>query len=153
MNAAHAGVVADNGPTRHAELEWAEITAAAPQLAATMRRYLTQAATFLATNSVTVADNGLRILARWLITTTDIVTVADIGRDDIEQFKIYLAARPGVRGGQSSPNTHRQRLRTLRVFFERIIEWDWPDAPARNPIGGFWRSSQQPVRWSVTVAC
>ena len=45
-----------------------------------------------------------------------------------------LAARPGVRGGQSSPNTHRQRLRTLRVFFERIIEWDWPDAPARNPI-------------------
>ena len=134
MNAAHTGVVADNGPTRHAELEWAEITAAAPQLAATMRRYLAQAATFLAANSVTVADNGLRILARWLIATTDIVTVADIGRDDIEQFKIYLAARPGVRGGQSSPNTHRQRLRTLRVFFERIIEWDWPDAPARNPI-------------------
>ena len=134
MNAAHAGVVADNGPTRHAELEWAEITAAAPQLAATMRRYLAQAATFLAANSVTVADNGLRILARWLITTTDIVTVADIGRDDIERFKIYLAARPGVRGGQSSPSTHRQRLRTLRVFFERIIEWDWPDVPARNPI-------------------
>ena len=22
----------------------------------------------------------------------------------------------------------------LRVFFERIIEWDWPDAPLRNPI-------------------
>ena len=134
MNAAHAGVVADDGPTRHAELEWAEITTAAPQLAATMRRYLAQTATFLAANSVTVADNGLRILARWLITTTDIVTVADVSRDDIEQFKIYLAARPGVRGGQSSPNTHRQRLRTLRVFFERIIEWDWPDAPARNPI-------------------
>ena len=76
MNAAHAGVAADNGPTRHAELEWAEITTAAPQLAATMRRYLAQAATFLATNSVTVADNGLRILARWLIATTPALTAS-----------------------------------------------------------------------------
>ena len=24
----------------------------------------------------------------------------------------------------------------LRIFFERIIEWDWPDAPRRNPILG-----------------
>ena len=25
-------------------------------------------------------------------------------------------------------------MRTVRAFFERIIEWDWPDAPARNPV-------------------
>jgi hypothetical protein len=25
-------------------------------------------------------------------------------------------------------------MRTVRQFFERIIEWDWPDAPARNPV-------------------
>ena len=31
-------------------------------------------------------------------------------------------------------NTQRQRLRMIRIFFERLIEWDWPDAPARNPI-------------------
>jgi site-specific recombinase XerD len=24
----------------------------------------------------------------------------------------------------------------LRAFFERIIEWDWPDAPPRNPVLG-----------------
>jgi integrase len=30
--------------------------------------------------------------------------------------------------------THRQRMRTVRQFFERIIEWDWPDAPPRNPV-------------------
>jgi hypothetical protein len=24
----------------------------------------------------------------------------------------------------------------LRVFFERVIEWDWADAPVRNPIIG-----------------
>jgi hypothetical protein len=31
-------------------------------------------------------------------------------------------------------NTQRQRLRMIRIFFERLIEWDWPDAPRRNPI-------------------
>ena len=55
------------------------------------------------------------------------------GASEVRRYQSRLT-RPGVRGGQSSPNTHRQRLRTLRVFFERIIEWDWPDAPARNPI-------------------
>jgi site-specific recombinase XerD len=25
-------------------------------------------------------------------------------------------------------------MRTVRQFFERIIEWDWPDAPPRNPV-------------------
>jgi site-specific recombinase XerD len=41
---------------------------------------------------------------------------------------------PGVRGGRLSAETQRQRLRTIRQFFERIIEWDWPDAPPRNPV-------------------
>jgi hypothetical protein len=22
----------------------------------------------------------------------------------------------------------------IRIFLERLIEWDWPDAPGRNPI-------------------
>ena len=36
--------------------------------------------------------------------------------------------------GTLTANTIRQRLGTLRTFFDRIIEWDWPDAPARTPI-------------------
>jgi site-specific recombinase XerD len=117
-----------------ADIEWAEIAATAPQLAQTMRRYLRQAATFLAPASVDVADNSLRIFARWLLADTTVVAVADVTRDAIEDFKVYLAARPGNRGGSLSENTQRQRLRTLRVFFERIIEWDWADTPPRNPI-------------------
>jgi hypothetical protein len=39
--------------------EWAEIGQAAPALAATMRRYLREAATFLAPRSVDVADAAL----------------------------------------------------------------------------------------------
>ncbi len=119
-----------------AERDWAEIEAAAPQVAATMRRYLGQLATFLAPRSVDVADNSLRQLGGWLITHTDIDTVAGIRRDDIEDFKVWLAGRPGVGGKKLSGNTHRQRLRMLRAFFERIIEWDWPGSPPRNPVIG-----------------
>jgi site-specific recombinase XerD len=113
--------------------EWADITAEAPEMAATMGRYLRQIATFLAPASVVVADNALRQLAGWALTNTGIESVAQFRRDDIEDFKVWLSTRPGVKGTLSA-NTHRQRLRTLRAFFERIIEWDWPDAPVRDPI-------------------
>jgi site-specific recombinase XerD len=113
--------------------EWAEIGQAAPVLAATMRRYLAQAATFLAPLSVDAADNALRQLARWLLAGTSIRTVAGIGRDDIEDFKVWLTRQAGHKGTLSA-ETRRQRIRTLRAFFERIIEWDWPDAPPRNPV-------------------
>lgn len=119
-----------------ADRDWDEIEAAAPQLAATMRRYLGQLATFLAPRSVEVADNSLRLLARWVVAHTEIDTVAGVRRDDIEDFKVWLAGRPGVGGKKLSGNSHRQRLRMLRAFFERIIEWDWPDSPPRNPVIG-----------------
>jgi site-specific recombinase XerD len=117
------------------ERDWDEIALRAPKLAATMGRYLNQAATFLAPLSVESADNALRLLARWLLDQTDVRTVAEISRDDIEDFKVVLAQRRGIKG-QLAANTQRQRLRMLRMFFERIIEWDWPDAPMRNPIIG-----------------
>jgi site-specific recombinase XerD len=119
----------------HAAAEWAQIGEAAPQLAATMRRYLTQIAAFLAPRSVEVADAALRQLSRWILASTGMEAVAEIRRDDIEDFKVWLARQRGNKGALSA-NTHRQRLRTLRAFFERIIEWDWPDAPPRNPVLG-----------------
>jgi site-specific recombinase XerD len=124
--------VAGSGPAA----EWAQIAPAAPQLAATMRRYLGQLGTFLAPRSVAAADSVLRQFARWLLTATSVTTVAAISRDDIEDFKMWLAARPGRGTGRLSASTCRQRMQTLRMFFERVIEWDWPDAPARNPVVG-----------------
>jgi site-specific recombinase XerD len=105
----------------HAAVEWDHIGQAAPQLAATMRRYLTQVAAFLAPRSVEVADSSLRQLSRWILASTGIESVAGIRRDDIEDYKVWLARQPGTKGALSA-NTHRQRLRTLRAFFERIIE-------------------------------
>ncbi|HEX6658242.1 MAG TPA: site-specific integrase [Ilumatobacter sp.] len=120
-----------------AELEWQDIAAHRPELAAAMGRYLTQASTFLAPRSIEVADNTLRQLARFLIADTSTTLIAGITRNDIEAFKVWLAAQPGGRPGTTlSSNTQRQRLGMLRVFFERIIEWDWDDAPRRNPVIG-----------------
>jgi site-specific recombinase XerD len=117
-----------------AEAEWVQIGAGAPQVAVVMHRYLRQLGTFLAPASVDAADNALRQLARWMITEAGLAAVGDIGRDDIEDFKVWLATRPRAGRGTITAETHRQRMRTIRQFFERIIEWDWPAAPARNPV-------------------
>jgi site-specific recombinase XerD len=46
-----------------------------------------------------------------------------------------MAGRPARAGGGTiTAETHRQRLRTVRAFFERITGWDWPGAPPRNPV-------------------
>jgi site-specific recombinase XerD len=121
-------------PGWHAEAEWAQIEAAAPRVAAVMRRYLRQLGTFLAPRSVDAADCALRQLARWMITEAGLAAVDDIRRDDIEDYKVWLAAQPRGGGQTITAETHRQRMRTVRQFFERIIEWDWPAAPPRNPV-------------------
>jgi site-specific recombinase XerD len=119
---------------RTSESEWAELSRQRPQLASTMRRYLLQTSTFLAPRSVEAADQTLRQFARWLVAATEIAVVADITRSDIEDFKVWLADQPGTKGPRLAPNTQRQRLRMIRIFLERLIEWDWPDAHGRNPI-------------------
>ena len=117
-----------------AAAEWARIETAAPQVATLMRRYLRQLGTFLAPMSVAAAENALRQLARWMITEAGLTAVAGIRRDDIEDYKVWLAAQPRPGGQTITRETHRQRMRTVRQFFERIIEWDWPGAPPRNPV-------------------
>jgi site-specific recombinase XerD len=121
-------------PSNASNREWAQMSGAAPQFVATMRRYLVQLTTFLAPRSVEVADQTLRQFTRWVTTATDIAVVADIERHHVEDYKVWLAAQPGRKGQLLAKNTQRHRLRMIRIFLERLIEWDWPDAPGRNPI-------------------
>jgi site-specific recombinase XerD len=118
----------------HAANQWTQITARAPRMADTLARYLDQVATVLAPNSVTAADLALRQFARWLLEHTDVRAIAAIDRGHVEDYKVWLADQPGVRGDGLSATTQRQRLHMLHMFFERVIEWDWADAPTRNPI-------------------
>jgi site-specific recombinase XerD len=99
-----------------------------------MDRYLTQLSTFLAPRTVDNTDNTLRQLARFLVAETDVGSVADITRTHFEDYKVWLTVQPGTNGAYLAKNTQRRRLREIRGFFERLIEWDWEDAPRRNPI-------------------
>jgi site-specific recombinase XerD len=121
-------------PDTESAREWAVLSAARPQLAATVERYLTQLSTFLAPRTVESDDNTLRQLARFLVAETDVGAVASITRTHFEDYKVWITVQPGTNGAHLAKNTQRRRLREIRIFFERLIEWDWEDAPRRNPI-------------------
>ena len=117
------------------EMTWEEIAAHAPQVVATMRSYLAQLA--VSSRPATVASTSLhlRIFAAHLVNTDPPVTaVAGIERRHIESYKLALVQRPGRSGKAWSPTTVRHNLGMVRSFLERIIDWDYPDAPRRVPI-------------------
>ena len=114
---------------------WPEIAARAPGLASTMAKYLAQIAVSSRPGTVEAADLALRVLAGHLVEAdVPCVRVADVARSHIESFKLALAARPGRRGHGSSVGTVRHKLGLVRTFFERIIEWEYDDAPRRVPV-------------------
>jgi site-specific recombinase XerD len=133
MSPVHA-VAEEWTPDTESEREWAVLGTARPQIAATMDRYLTQLSTFLAPRTVDNTDNTLRQLARFLVAETDVNTVAGITRTHFEDYKVWLTVQPGTNGAYLAKNTQRRRLWEIRGFFERLIEWDWEDAPRRNPV-------------------
>lgn len=124
-------------PTRPSQpVRWASLDAHAPTLVATMRAYLAQIGLSLRPGTVAIADTSLRHLATYLIEHhAGLDTIAGIGRTHIEGFKAWLAHRAGYRG-RSTPaaTTIGMRLGNIRTFFDRIIEWQWADAPDRNPV-------------------
>ena len=104
------------------------------QLDETIEDYLAQISLSLRPRSVLSASG---ILGRFAVFVHDahpeVRCVAHIGRREIESYKGWLRARRGPRGPLAVA-TVRAALSTLRMFFERIIEWGWVDAPARVPI-------------------
>ncbi|HEY6278827.1 MAG TPA: site-specific integrase [Streptosporangiaceae bacterium] len=123
---------------------WDHLESLAPELAGTMRRYLAQLAISMRPGSVALADTTLRHFAVYLTAHhRDITAAAQIRRTHIEGFKAWLDARPGYRGRRSpAATTIGMRLGHLRCFFDRIIEWGYHDAPARNPVF----SGDNPIR-------
>ncbi|GIJ65062.1 tyrosine-type recombinase/integrase [Virgisporangium aurantiacum] len=115
--------------------DWQQLATAIPDIVAPMRRYLQQLAAILRPGSVSGADQALRSLAAFLAEQApEVRFIADIRRRHIEDFRTWLSARPGYRTPRLAPGTLAHRLGTLRMFFVRISDWDWPEAPARVPI-------------------
>jgi len=114
---------------------WAEIEAAAPEMAATMRRYLAQIGCVLRPGSVSGADLALRSFAGFLTEAApEVSSTAAVTRRHIEDYKPWLAQRPGQNKARLTTATIVHRLGTLRMFFVRIDEWGWDEAPARVPM-------------------
>jgi site-specific recombinase XerD len=114
---------------------WDELAARIPGVTEPMRRYLEQIACVLRPRSVANADQALRCFAAFLAEAAPPVTgLAQITRRHVEAFKPWLAARPGQNKAAVTAATIAHRLGTLRMFFVRIDEWGWQDAPARVPM-------------------
>jgi site-specific recombinase XerD len=113
---------------------WEQL-AVRPQLVETMLRYLEQIACILRPGSVNNTDQALRAFAGFLVETAPEVTcTAQVTRRHIEDYKPWLAKRPGQNKTRVTSATLAHRLGTLRMFFVRIDEWGWDEAPARVPM-------------------
>ena len=114
---------------------WADLEPMAPQLVATMRRYLAQIGCVLRPGSVGGADLALRSFAGFLTETAPgVSSTAAVTRRHIEDYKPWLAQRPGQNKARLTTATIVHRLGTLRMFFVRLEEWGWDEAPARVPM-------------------
>jgi site-specific recombinase XerD len=113
---------------------WEQL-AVLPQITEPMRRYLEQIACVLRPGSVSGADLALRSFAAFLVETTPEVTdLTQVTRRHVEDYKPWLAKRPGQNKARVTTATLAHRLGTLRMFFVRLEEWGWNEAPARVPM-------------------
>lgn len=133
MTAAHAIVTSPEPLAVRAG--WEDLHVHAPVLAATISDYLDQIAVSLRPATIDAVNDDLFRFARFLHDRhPDVVRVRDVTRRHIEGFKIDLVTVPTRNGSPPKNATVRRCLSMLRMFFTRICEWDWPDAPARVPM-------------------
>jgi site-specific recombinase XerD len=113
---------------------WQQLEQVIPQITGPMRRYLEQVACVLRPGSVSGADLSLRSFAAFLAETSPATPLNQVTRRHVEAFKPWLAARPGQNKPRLTTATIAHRLGTLRMFFARIAEWGWDEAPPRVPM-------------------
>ena len=102
---------------------WQQLEHSVPGIVITMRRYLQQISCVLRPGSVNNADQALRAFACFLAQTApNIASTAQITRRHIEDYKPWLAKRPGQNKTRVTTATLAHRLGTLRMFFVRIEE-------------------------------
>jgi site-specific recombinase XerD len=100
-----------------------------------MRGYLTQIGCVLRPGSVNGADLALRCFAAFLAEAVpEVTSTAQVTRRHIEDYKPWLARRPGQNKPRLTTATIAHRLGTLRMFFVRLDEWAWDQAPPKVPM-------------------
>lgn len=114
---------------------WAAIPEA---MATTMRRYLDQRRTVVATSTLKRDDRTLRYFGVFLAGHDRAVTrIAEVRRTHVEAFKAHLAERPPARPGKGKrldKQTIQYYLSALAIFFDSLTEWGFEDRPAGRLI-------------------
>ena len=80
---------------------------------------------------------GLALLRRAFLVESapEVTSTAQVTRRHIEDYKPWLATTvPAQNKERLTTATVAHRLGTLRMFFVRIEEWGWDQAPARVPM-------------------
>ena len=115
------------------EVTWAEIAAPAPVMVATMASYLDQLEVSARPGTVAAAEYDAALLRSPGERHRPDLCLGGAHRT-VPHRGLQVLARSCVRGHTGKPlatMTIRHRLSTVRTFFERIMEWDYEDAPAR----------------------
>jgi integrase/recombinase XerD len=112
---------------------WAAVV---PGIAEAAQRYVAQVRLSLRPETVKHIEHDLREFATWLAREDPTVaTCADLQRQHIEQYKAWIAAKPGRYTGKPLNRVSvKNRLINLHCFFDRITEWGYPSAPQRPLI-------------------
>ena len=111
------------------ERGWAGV---APSYRQAAQRYVAQVSLSLRPSTVTAIERDLRFFGRWLATHhPDLVRLAQLRRDHLEDYKTHLATAPSRTGAPLDRVSVKNILINLRCFFTRITEWSYPDIPAR----------------------
>ena len=112
---------------------WAAV---ARDIAQAAQRYVAQITLSLRPSTVKHIEHDLREFATWLADEHPAVaSCADLQRHHIEQYKTWLATKPGRYIGKPLNRISvKNRLINLHCFFDRITEWGYPHPPQRPLI-------------------
>jgi integrase len=114
------------------EKQWQQIPHG---ISSTVHRYLQQLALSFRPRTLRQEKSRLFQFFSWLaVTMPEVTAINQIKRRHIEAFKEYLSwARPHNRplGTTMRPATRYHILASLYYLLQRIIEWQWPEAPER----------------------
>ena len=96
-------------------------------------RYIEQVRLSLSPSSVKHIEQHLRVFGTWLAEHhPGIGSCAELERDHIEDFKIWISTTPSARTGKPLARTSvKEQLINLGCFFERTTNWGYPNAPTR----------------------
>lgn len=112
---------------------WAAV---APGFTAAARRYVAQVALSLRPTTVKHIEHDVREFGAWLAQVhPELDSCAELQRHHIEGYKTWVGAKHGCYTGKPlSRVSIKHRLINLHCFFDRITEWDYPNAPKRPLI-------------------